>query len=95
MISTRKHVDLETLGSQVVKLKNCILWVHTPQEWATPTMIGENQQLVTDEPVEFEKSLVEVEDYRKFTDHSREIYIVYPNSIKEIWRMSTCNRLDL
>ena len=31
-------------------------------------MIGENRQLVTNEPVEFEKSPVEVEDYKKITD---------------------------
>ena len=31
-------------------------------------MTGENQQLVTDEPVEFEKYLVEVLDSRKNTD---------------------------
>ena len=36
----------------------------------TSPMIGENQQLVTDEPVEFEKSPVEVhQDCRKITDH--------------------------
>ena len=32
-------------------------------------MIGENRQLVTDEPVEFEKQPVEVQDCRKLTDH--------------------------
>jgi hypothetical protein len=31
-------------------------------------MIGENRQLLTDEPVEFEKQLVEVQDCRKITD---------------------------
>ena len=51
-------------------------------------MIGENRQLVTDEPVE-------VQDYRKITDHFRGIYRIYPNLIKENRRMSTCNRLDL
>ena len=51
-------------------------------------MIGENQQLVTDEPIE-------VQDFRKITDHFRGIYRIYPNLIKEIRRMSTCNRLDL
>ena len=60
-------------------------------------MIGENHQLVTDEPVEFQKPPVEVhQDCRKITDHCRGIYrIYYPNSIKGNRRMSTCNRLDL
>ena len=56
-------------------------------------MVGENRQLVTDEPVEVEIKLIEVEDYTKFTDHFRGIYrIIYPNLIKENRRMSTCNR---
>ena len=58
-------------------------------------MIGENRQLVTYEPVEFEKYPVEVQDCRKITDHFRAIYRIYPNLIKENWRMSTRNRLDL
>ena len=58
-------------------------------------MIGENWQLVTDEPVEFEKLPVEVQDRKKITDHFRGIYKIYPNSIKENRRMSTCNLLDL
>jgi hypothetical protein len=58
-------------------------------------MIGENRQLVTDEPVEFEKLRVEVQDCRKVTDHFRGSYRIYPNLIKEIRRMSSCNRLDL
>ena len=52
------------------------------------TMIGENRQSVTDEPVE-------VQDCRKITDHFRGIYSVYPNLIKKNRRMPTCNRLDL
>ena len=31
------------------------------------SMIGENRQLVTDEPVEFEKYPVEIQDCRKIT----------------------------
>ena len=52
------------------------------------TMIRENGQLVTNEPVE-------VENCRKITDRFRIIYRIYPNLIKENRRMSTCNRLDL
>ena len=58
-------------------------------------MIGENRQLVTNEPVEFKKQLVEVQDYKKITDQFRRIYKIYPNLIKENQRMSTCNQLDL
>jgi hypothetical protein len=51
-------------------------------------MIGENRQLVTDEPVE-------VQDCRKITDRFRGIHRIYLNLEKENRRMSTCNRLDL
>ena len=51
-------------------------------------MIGENRQLVTDEPVE-------VQDCRKIADHFRGIHRIYPNSVKQNRRMSSCNRLDL
>ena len=58
-------------------------------------MIGENRQLVTNEPVEFKNEPVEVLDCRKITDHFRGIQIMCPNLVKENRRMSTCNRLDL
>ena len=58
-------------------------------------MIGENWKSVTDEPVEFEKKVVEGQDCRKLTDHFRGIYRIYPNLVKENRRMPTCNRLDL
>ena len=51
-------------------------------------MIGENRQLVANEPVE-------VHDCRKITDHFRGIYWIYRTLIKENQRMWTCNRLDL
>ena len=57
-------------------------------EMKAHSMIGENRQLVTNEPVE-------VKDCKKITDHFRGIYKTYPNLIKENRRMSTCNRLDL
>jgi hypothetical protein len=40
-------------------------------EDAFEAMIGENQQLVTNEPVE-------VQDCRKITGHFREVYRIYP-----------------
>jgi hypothetical protein len=47
-------------------------------------MIGENRQLVTDEPVEFEKCPVEVQDCRRNTNHFGGICRrIYPNFIKE------------
>ena len=50
-------------------------------------MIGENQYLVTDEPVEFEKKLVEIQDCRKITNYFRGIYRIYPNFSHENRRM--------
>ena len=50
-------------------------------------MIEENRHLVTNEPVEFEKYPVEVEDCRKITDYFRGIHRIYPNLIKENRRM--------
>ena len=59
------------------------------------TMIRETQQILTSEPVEFEKQQVEVQDCREFTDHFGGIYRVYRNLINVNRRMSTCNRMDL
>jgi hypothetical protein len=43
-------------------------------------MNGENRLLVTDEPVEFENQLVEVQDFRKkITNWSGGIKKIYPN----------------
>ena len=58
-------------------------------------MIGENRQLVTDEPVEFEEYPVDVQDCKKITDNFRGIYRIYPNLMKETRGISICNRLDL
>ena len=44
---------------------------HTRETESPWPMIGENQQLVTDEPVE-------IQDCRKITDHFREICRIYP-----------------
>ena len=38
---------------------------------------------------------VEVQDLRKITYHFKEIYTIYPKSIKRKPKMPTCNRLDL
>ena len=42
------------------------------------SMIGENRQLVTYEPVEFEKKPAEVQDCMKITDHFRDLCRIYP-----------------
>jgi hypothetical protein len=57
--------------------------------------MGRTKHLVTDEPVEIEKSLVEVQDFRKINKFSREIYGIYLKPIKKTRKVSTCNRLDL
>ena len=57
--------------------------------------LRKNWQLVTDEPVEFEKEPVEVGAFRRITDHFRGIYSIYLKCIKQNWEMSTCKRLDL
>ena len=48
-------------------------------------MNGENQPLVTDEPVEFEKS-VENQDFKKNTNPFKKIFGIYLNIEREKWR---------
>ena len=40
-------------------------------------LLGKKQRLVTDEAVEFQKSLVEVRNFRRITDHLRGLYRIY------------------
>ena len=57
-------------------------------------MNGQNRPLFTDEPVEVEKELVQVQDVRKsFPLISGGIYRIYLKSIKKSRKMSTCIRL--
>ena len=51
--------------------------------------------LVTDGLVKFEKWLVQVQYFSQTTKHFRGLYRIYLNLIKENWKISTCNRLDL
>ena len=62
--------------------------------WQYTSMNGENPQLVSYEPVEFEKPVV-VQDFTKFTEQFRGVYRWYLKLIKKNRKMSTCNRLDL
>ena len=36
-----------------------------------------------------------IKDFKKSSSRFKKIYRIYPNSIQENQRMSTCNRLDL
>jgi hypothetical protein len=49
---------------------------------------GENRSSVTDEPVEFEKRPVEVQDFRRITHHSKRIYGRFLKSIMENRKIS-------
>ena len=97
----RRPLDLHDLQESKSEIANCG-WRARPllHNWRTRprcnAMIGENWQLVTNEPVEFEKTPGVVQDSRKITDHFRGIYRVYPNLVKENRWMPTCNhQLDL
>ena len=57
--------------------------------------MGENRQLVTDEPIEFEKLPGEVQDCRKITGHFRWIYRIYPNLKRITGGYESLNPLDL
>ena len=59
------------------------------------TMIRENRQLVTNEPVEFENNQLMFKTAGKLPIILEEFCRRYPNLIKEDRIMSTCNRLDL
>ena len=58
------------------------------------SMIRENQQLFTDEPVEFEEILVEVQDCIQLLISAGE-FCIYPHLNQKTRRMSTFNPLDL
>ena len=64
--------------------------------WCWP-LLGKNRRLDTDEPVEFEKYLVEVHrDFRRITDRFGESIEYTSNEWKHQNRkISTCKRLDL
>jgi hypothetical protein len=88
------------------------IWIHIlGYKWASPNypfktqlpnlsnlqINRENRPLVTDEPVEFEKDSVEVQDFRKIADHFRGIWRIYLNLAQTLNReITTCHqRLDL
>jgi hypothetical protein len=76
-------------------LEASAVWSFTPGGGHTTPVTGENRLLVVEEPVEFEKSPVGVQDFSKATHHFRGIHRIYPNLIKKNRKMSTWNRLDL
>ena len=55
----------------------------------------ENQPLVTNEWVEFEKQPVEVQDFQHVIGNVRENWRIYLKSIKNNQKVSTWNHLDL
>ena len=79
-MSTCNLWDLPRLGSQPVIMSKIL------PDHCLP-MIKENRQLVRNEPVEFEKYAVEVQDCMKFTIHFKIIYRIYPSLRKENRRM--------
>ena len=50
-----------------------------PDHCFKPNMSGKNRRLVADKQVGFEKSPVEVGDFRRFTDRFRGVYRIYHN----------------
>ena len=58
-------------------------------------MNGENQPLVTHEPVEFEKQLIQIQDLKQISMPSRISRGIFLSPIKENRKMSTCNPLGL
>ena len=58
-------------------------------------MSGNNWRLVADEPVEFEKEPVDVQDFTKFNDHSRGICRMYLKWWSKTVRCKHVNWLDL
>jgi hypothetical protein len=59
------------------------------------TLNKENQPLVTNEPVEFEKQLLKFQDFKKINHNVREIRGIHLKLIKKTRKIGTCNRLDL
>ena len=58
-------------------------------------MNKENQPLVINEPVEFEKYTVEVQDFKNIPERSRGIHEIYLKLMKINQIITTWNRLDL
>ena len=101
---TCNRLDLQRLGSQPVMPKNLpdhcyktdftIPRVH-PNSLTRP-MIRENRQLVTNQPVQFQKSPVEVQTAGKLPIVLEEVIeCTQINLINENRRMWACNQLDL
>ena len=58
-------------------------------------MHKENQQLLTDEPVAFEKQPLEIQDFRRISDRSMGICEIFLNPMKKNHKMPTHNRFTL
>jgi hypothetical protein len=55
----------------------------------------EIQLLVTYDPVDIEEWPIQVQDFRRIFDQFRGIHELYLKLMKNNWKMSTCNWLDL
>ena len=60
----------------------------------TPTSTGLSSA-ITNELVEFEKLPVQVQNFKKHTNHFEGVYKIQPSPIKKNRKMSTCNQLGL
>ena len=79
-----QNIDLQVLACLLTSPPTTFKAIARTMNEENRPMIGENRQLVTDEPVVFEKEPVDVQDCRKITDHFKGIYRrIYPNLIKE------------
>ena len=58
-------------------------------------MNGEDQPLVTNEPVKLDKEPVKVQDFMKITNHFRRNYEIHFKLIKKNRKTSTCSQLNL
>ena len=58
-------------------------------------MSGEDQPLVTNEPVKLDKEPVKVQDFMKITNHFRRNYEIHFKLIKKNRKTSTCSQLNL
>ena len=76
-MSTCKRLDFQTLRSKPIMPKNL------PNHWT-------EHYVVPDEPVKFAKLQVEVQDFRKVTDHFRGILGMYLTLIKRNRKIITC-----
>ena len=73
-------------------------WWAQPAEFQSSSSLPMNREirlLVIDEPAEFGRQTVEVQDFKNFTDPRRGIHRVYLKVMQDKEKMSTFHQLDL